>query len=79
MAADTGVVAVPRSSSWLPMAFITDEGNIILDCHFAGLADPAAMAARIRAQPGVVEHGLFLGMAAAAVVAGASGVVVLSA
>ena len=59
--------------------FITDEGNIILDCHFAGLADPAAMAARIRAQPGVVEHGLFLGMAAAAVVAGASGVVVLNA
>jgi len=57
--------------------FITDEGNIILDCHFAGLADPAAMAARIRAQPGVVEHGLFLGMATAVVVAGEQGVVVL--
>ncbi len=57
--------------------FITDEGNIILDCHFAGLADPAAMAARIRAQPGVVEHGLFLGMAATAVIAGDKGVVVL--
>jgi len=57
--------------------FITDEGNIILDCHFAGLADPAAMAARIRAQPGIIEHGLFLGMAATAVIAGGKGVVVL--
>ena len=56
--------------------FITDEGNIILDCHFAGLADPRAMAALIRAQPGVVEHGLFLGMATAAIVAGEQGVVV---
>ncbi len=58
--------------------FITDEGNVILDCHFAGLSDPHAMAQLIRARPGVVEHGLFLGMAAEAIVAGASGVVVLS-
>lgn len=75
--ATLGARVVERQRDGRP--FITDEGNIILDCHFAGLADPAAMAARIRAQPGVVEHGLFLGMAAAAVVAGASGVVVLSA
>lgn len=54
--------------------FITDEGNVILDCHFAGLSDPQEMARLIRAQPGVVEHGLFLGMAAAAVVAGSKGV-----
>ena len=57
--------------------FITDEGNLILDCHFPGLANPQEMAQLIRAQPGVVEHGLFLGMAAAAVVAGEKGVVVL--
>ena len=56
--------------------FITDEGNVILDCHFAGLTQPQEMARLIRAQPGVVEHGLFLGMATEAVVAGARGVVV---
>ena len=43
-----------------------------------GLGDPHGMARLIRARPGVGEHGLFLGMAAEAIVAGASGVVVLS-
>lgn len=57
--------------------FVTDEGNIILDCHFPGLANPREMAQLIRAQPGVVEHGLFLGMATEAIIAGARGVVVL--
>lgn len=56
--------------------FITDEGNVILDCHFPGLTDPPAMARLIRAQPGVVEHGLFLGLATEAIVAGERGVVV---
>jgi len=57
--------------------FITDEGNFILDCHFPGLANPQEMAQLIRAQPGVVEHGLFLGMATEAVVAGERGVILL--
>ncbi len=57
--------------------FITDEGNIILDCHFTGLSNPQEIAQLIRAQPGVVEHGLFLGMATEAVVAGTRGVVVM--
>lgn len=57
--------------------FITDEGNIILDCHFPGLLNPPEMAQLIRAQPGVVEHGMFLGMATEAVVAGKRGIVVL--
>jgi ribose 5-phosphate isomerase A len=55
--------------------FITDEGNIILDCHFNGLSNPQEMAQLIRAQPGVVEHGLFLGLATEAIIAGARGVV----
>jgi ribose 5-phosphate isomerase A len=59
--------------------FITDEGNVILDCHFPGLPDPSATARLIRAQPGVVEHGLFLGMARVAVIAGERGVTVLEA
>jgi len=60
-------------------AFVTDEGNHILDCYFPGLANPPEMAQFIRAQPGVVEHGLFLGMATEAVVAGERGVIVLEA
>ena len=74
--ASLGARVVARQRDGRP--FITDEGNVILDCHFAGLNDPQETARLIRAQPGVVEHGLFLGMAAEAIVAGAGGVVVLS-
>lgn len=38
----------------------SDQGNIILDCHFAAMADPAALALAIQAIPGVIGHGLFL-------------------
>jgi len=54
--------------------YLTDEGNYILDCACGQIADPAATAAEIRAVVGVVEHGLFLGMATLALVAGESGV-----
>jgi ribose 5-phosphate isomerase A len=74
--ASLGARVVERQRDGRP--FVTDEGNVILDCHFAGLSDPQEMARLIRAQPGVVEHGLFLGMAAEAIVAGAGGIVVLS-
>ncbi len=58
--------------------FITDEGNIILDCHFGGgLPDPAQVAQAIKQQPGVVEHGLFLGLADTAVVATEAGIEIL--
>ena len=70
--ASLGARVVARQRDGRP--FITDEGNVILDCYFAGLSDPHEMARLIRARPGVVEHGLFLGMAAAAVVAGSKGV-----
>nr|PZN31566.1 MAG: ribose 5-phosphate isomerase A [Chloroflexota bacterium] len=58
--------------------FRTDQGNEILDCAFRTIDDPAATAAAISAIPGVVGHGLFIGMATAAVVAGPDGVVVLT-
>lgn len=73
--ASLGARVVERQRDGRP--FITDEGNVILDCHFAGLSNPREMARLIRAQPGVVEHGLFLGMATEAVVAGVGGVMVL--
>ena len=54
----------------------TDEGNLILDCHFGPLGGPsqlAALAARIDARAGVVAHGLFLGLASEVIVAGRGG------
>lgn len=58
--------------------FITDEGNIILDCHVSPLDNPAAFAQATISKPGVVEHGLFLGLATQAIVAMPDEVVTLS-
>jgi len=49
--------------------YVTDEGNLILDCECGEIPDPDALAASIRAMVGVVEHGLFLNMAEMALVA----------
>lgn len=38
----------------------TDQGNLVLDCHFADLPEPRALAAAMQAIPGLVGHGLFL-------------------
>lgn len=58
--------------------FLTDNHNYILDCQFPdGIADPQALHVQIRAIVGVVEHGLFLGMARQALVAGPDGLVML--
>ena len=48
--------------------FITDEGNHILDCNFGQIPDPPALARSLGTIPGVVEHGLFIGMASIALV-----------
>ena len=53
--------------------FITDEGNIIYDCAFGPLADAEELAAELRARSGIVEHGLFLGMADDVIMAGQNG------
>lgn len=55
--------------------YITDEGNLILDCSGLLIDDPAEMAAKLDSIVGVVEHGLFLGMANMVLVAGEDGVV----
>ncbi|HKM91543.1 MAG TPA: ribose-5-phosphate isomerase RpiA [Candidatus Acidoferrales bacterium] len=57
--------------------FITDEGNLILDCASAEIQDPDALAASIRQIIGVVEHGLFLHMAEMALIADGAEVVTL--
>jgi ribose 5-phosphate isomerase A len=53
---------------------LTDENNYLLDCACGVIEDPAKTAAEIRSIVGVVEHGLFLGMASLALVAGDDGV-----
>jgi ribose 5-phosphate isomerase A len=50
--------------------FVTDSGHHTLDASLGRIPDPEALAARLAAIPGVVEHGLFIGLVAAAVVAG---------
>lgn len=54
-------------------SFVTDEGNAVFDCRRGDWSDPAALAARLEAMTGVVEHGFFLGVASAAVIGGADG------
>jgi len=54
--------------------FVTDGGHHILDASFGRIPDPATLAAALNMIPGVVEHGLFLGLASAAVIGRDDGV-----
>ena len=54
--------------------FTTDEGNLILDCAFGPVARPSELAAALDGRAGIVEHGLFLGLATDLIVAGVSGI-----
>jgi ribose 5-phosphate isomerase A len=66
--------------------FITDNGNLIARCWFmgpdqagslVGIEDPAGLARRLADRPGIIEHGLFLGMADQVIVAGEQGITIL--
>src|ERR1019366_2585506 len=48
--------------------YLTDNGNQILDCSFGQIADPPALARELNGMPGVVEHGMFIGLAGVALV-----------
>jgi len=54
--------------------FPTDQGNLILDCVFGPIAQPAALAAQLGARAGIVGHGLFIGLATDVICAGPEGV-----
>jgi ribose 5-phosphate isomerase A len=49
--------------------YVTDENNHILDCHFGEIPDVEGLARRLNDMPGVVETGLFIGMASTVLVA----------
>jgi ribose 5-phosphate isomerase A len=55
-------------------AFVTDGGHFILDAALGRIAEPASLARRLADVPGVVEHGLFIGLAQTAIIAGPDGV-----
>jgi ribose 5-phosphate isomerase A len=58
-------------------AFVSDNAHYIVDCFFGAIADPDRLADRLAAIPGVVEHGLFIGIAKAVISAGPAGIEIL--
>ena len=60
-------------------AFVTDGGHLILDAALVRIPDPASLARRLAAIPGVMEHGLFIGLAHMAIIAGQDGVKIVEA
>lgn len=70
-----GAQPVLRQEDGKPV--ITDQENWILDCHFHSIPDPQALALMLSVIPGILEHGLFLGLAKAAVVANGTSVSLL--
>jgi ribose 5-phosphate isomerase A len=78
LAADTGCrgeITLRLGSDRQP--FVTDGGNYIFDCAFGRIQDPESLDEALKFIPGVVENGLFLSIADAAVIAGPDGVVIL--
>lgn len=71
----SGALVLRRDADGHP--FVTDQGHLIIDAHLGRIADPERLAQAIAQVPGVVEHGLFLGLAGRAVLAGAEGIEVL--
>lgn len=62
-----GVAVTQRMRDGAPVK--TDSGNLVFDCAFGAITDVPALAAALSAVPGVVEHGLFVGIATALVIA----------
>lgn len=67
-----GPALLRRGKDGLP--FVTDGGHLILDAAIERIPDPPRLASRLAEIPGVVEHGLFIGLVGTACIAGASGV-----
>ena len=73
----TGDIRLRLSPAGIP--FVTDNGNFILDCAFGAIEDPDMLDEALKMIPGVVENGLFLGLAELAIVAGPGGILTLEA
>jgi ribose 5-phosphate isomerase A len=65
---------VPKLRERNGIAFITDNGNLIADCKFPRIDDPKEMESDLNLVPGVVDNGLFVGLAHKVIVASKDGV-----
>lgn len=65
-------VALRRRPDGTPVQ--TDQGNFVLDCRFGPITDPAGLADTLAARAGIVEHGLFIGLATDLIIADADGI-----
>jgi ribose 5-phosphate isomerase A len=71
--------AAPKRQTREGHAFVTDGGHLILDAALVRIPDPASLARRLASIPGVMEHGLFIGLAHIAIIAGPDGVRIVEA
>jgi ribose 5-phosphate isomerase A len=53
---------------------LSDQGNYILDCDFGPISDPSQLATKLERRAGILEHGLFIGLASDVIIAGPDGV-----
>jgi len=67
-----GAAVTLRSKDGRPV--MTDQGNLLLDAAFGPMENPAAIAELLNGRAGIVEHGLFLGLARDVIVAGKEGI-----
>jgi ribose 5-phosphate isomerase A len=65
-------VSVRLANKEIP--FKTDQGNLILDCTFGPIEQPSLLGAALSERAGIVEHGLFIGLATDVIVGGGQGV-----
>jgi ribose 5-phosphate isomerase A len=70
--ASMGAAVTLRSKGGRPVT--TDQGNLLLDAAFGPMENPAAIAEKLNGRAGIVEHGLFIGLAHDVIVAGREGV-----
>lgn len=73
----TGSLGYENVPIQLREGYLTDSGNLIYDCAFGAIRDPRLLAMALAVIPGVVDHGLFLNLATALVIARADGVEVV--
>lgn len=71
---EMGATAVVLRRNVDGSTYVTDEGNWILDCTFGPIADARRLSDQLSRRAGIVEHGLFLGLATDLLVASDSGV-----
>lgn len=60
---ERGARVVLREGTGKAGPVVTDNGNFVLDAYFAKISDPGSLEKELKSIPGVVENGLFVGMA----------------